>query len=171
MPVLDLVRRALGGEVRALTLAALGVGTMADLVVLVAGRGDLAAQLLAVGAARWPVLVLAPEDRAGQARLAVEAGAAAYVPGCWPAPELLAAAAELAQARFRREQRLRQDLEASRRALEERKLIDRAKGILMKSRGLDEAAAYDLLRRSAMAQGQRLAEVARAVVTASGLLG
>jgi len=50
-------------------------------------------------------------------------------------------------------------------------VIDRAKGLLMKAKGLDEEAAYALLRKAAMDQGRRVADVAEALVTASGLLG
>ena len=77
---------------------------------------------------------------------------------------------DAAIARFQMFQQMRTELEATRRALEERKIIDRAKGLLMKARGIDEDAAYALLRRAAMDQGKRVAEVAGALVTAAGLL-
>jgi response regulator NasT len=54
--------------------------------------------------------------------------------------------------------------------LEERKTIDRAKGILMKARGVSEDEAYALLRKAAMDQGRKLAEVAEALVSTAGLL-
>jgi len=66
--------------------------------------------------------------------------------------------------------RLRKEFEQSKRALEERKVIDRAKGILMKARGVDEEEAYALLRRTAMDQGCKTADVAHGLVTAAGLL-
>jgi len=50
-------------------------------------------------------------------------------------------------------------------------MIDRAKGMLMKARGINEDEAYALLRKTAMDQGRRVAEVAAALVTAAGLLG
>ncbi len=65
---------------------------------------------------------------------------------------------------------MRAELAETRRALEERKVIDRAKGLLMKAKGIDEDAAYALLRKTAMDRGQRVADVAEALVTASGLL-
>jgi response regulator NasT len=52
-----------------------------------------------------------------------------------------------------------------------RKLLDRAKGILMKSRGLSEAEAYALLRKTAMNQNRKLSDIAQSLVTAAGLLG
>ena len=72
--------------------------------------------------------------------------------------------------RFRMFHKMRAELAATKLALEERKLVDRAKGILMKARGLDEEAAYALLRKSAMDQGKRIADVADALVSAAGLL-
>lgn len=66
--------------------------------------------------------------------------------------------------------KMRAELEATRRALEERKVIDRAKGLLMRVRGLDEEAAYALLRKTAMAQGKKLAEVASSLLIAAELL-
>jgi response regulator NasT len=77
---------------------------------------------------------------------------------------------DAAIARFQMFRRMRVELETTRRALEERKLIDRAKGILMKARGLTEEEAYALLRKTAMDQGRKVAEVAGALVTAAGLL-
>jgi response regulator NasT len=54
--------------------------------------------------------------------------------------------------------------------LEERKTIDRAKGLLMKAKGLSEEEAYALLRKAAMDQGRKVAEVAEALVMTAGLL-
>ena len=66
--------------------------------------------------------------------------------------------------------RLREELERATAALEERKVIDRAKGILMKERGLTEEEAYALLRSAAMKENRRIADLAQAVVTAARLL-
>ncbi|MEO1530850.1 MAG: ANTAR domain-containing protein, partial [Pseudomonadota bacterium] len=66
--------------------------------------------------------------------------------------------------------RMRRELEATKAALAERKTIDRAKGLLMAARGVGEDEAYTLLRRTAMDQGKRIAEVAAAIVTAAELL-
>jgi response regulator NasT len=64
---------------------------------------------------------------------------------------------------------LRQELERANQALEDRKLIERAKGILMKERGITESDAYGLLRTAAMNENRRIIEVARGVVSAAGL--
>ena len=66
--------------------------------------------------------------------------------------------------------RMRTELTAAKAALAERKTIDRAKGLLMSARGLNEEEAYALLRKTAMNQGRKLSEVAEALVTASELL-
>ena len=65
---------------------------------------------------------------------------------------------------------MRKELETTRRALEERKVIDRAKGLLMKARRLSEEEAYALLRKTAMDQGRKVIDVAQALVTAAELL-
>jgi two-component system, response regulator / RNA-binding antiterminator len=67
-------------------------------------------------------------------------------------------------------QKMRVELAETRRALEERKVIDRAKGIVMRAKGIGEDEAYALLRKAAMDQGKKLAEVAQALVTAAELL-
>jgi len=71
--------------------------------------------------------------------------------------------------RFHSFDRLRQQLDRAKLALQERKLIDRAKGILMKERGIEEEAAYGLLRRTAMNDSLKLADVAQSVITAAHL--
>ena len=102
-------------------------------------------------------------------RGAVHAGVSAYVVGglC---PERVRPVLEVAIARFHEFQALRRELESARESLEDRKVIERAKGLLMKSRGLEEDAAFRLLRKIAMDRKMRLAAVAREVVAAAELL-
>jgi response regulator NasT len=76
----------------------------------------------------------------------------------------------MAVSRFNAFSQLRDELDRAKQELEERKIIERAKGILMKERGLSEDAAYGLLRKAAMNENRRLAEVAQSVVTAARLL-
>jgi response regulator NasT len=76
----------------------------------------------------------------------------------------------MAVSRFNAFNELRDELDRAKQALGERKVVERAKGILMKERGLTEEAAYGLLRKAAMNENRRVAEIAQAVVTASGLL-
>jgi two-component system, response regulator / RNA-binding antiterminator len=66
--------------------------------------------------------------------------------------------------------KMRAELQATRAALEERKLTDRAKGMLMRARGITEDEAYALMRKTAMDKGMRIADVAQALVTAAELL-
>ncbi len=116
-----------------------------------------------------PVAMFVDRSDEGLAAAAVEAGLSAYVVDGLR-PERIKPVLDAAIARFHMFARMRTELAATRRALEERKTIDRAKGLLMKSRGLSEEEAYSLLRRSAMDQGRKLADLAEALVLASGLL-
>jgi two-component system, response regulator PdtaR len=77
----------------------------------------------------------------------------------------------IALRRFEQFQALRREADDLRQALEDRKVIERAKGILMKSKGLSEEEAYTLLRKTAMNQNRKIAEIAQSLVTAAGLLG
>ena len=103
------------------------------------------------------------------ANAAVEAGMSAYVVNGLQ-PDRIKPIMDIAIARFQVLRQMRVELEETRRALEERKLIDRAKGLLMKAKGIQEDEAYALLRKTAMNQNRRVADVAEALVTASGLL-
>jgi len=77
---------------------------------------------------------------------------------------------ETAIARFQIMRQMQSELNAAKQALEDRKTIDRAKGILMRRRSLTEDEAYKLLRKAAMDQGRKVIDVAQALVTASDLL-
>ena len=100
---------------------------------------------------------------------AIEAGVSAYVVDGL-GPDRVKPVLDAAIARFNVCQRMRTELAETKRALEERKVIDRAKGLIMKAKGIDEDAAYSLLRKAAMNQGKRLADVAEALVESAGLL-
>ncbi len=125
---------------------------------------------LASGPLERPVAMFVSHAAGGLAQTAIEAGVSAYVVDGL-APERIKPVMDTAIARFSMVRQMRTELAETRRALEERKVIDRAKGLLMKARGIDEDAAYALLRKTAMDQGRRVADVAEALVTASGLLG
>ena len=124
---------------------------------------------LASGPMERPVAMFVDRSDDSLTRSAIEAGVSAYVvDGLRPAR--IKPILDAAIARFHMFHRMRMELEATKRALEERKVIDRAKGLLMKARGIDEGAAYALLRKTAMDQGRKVADVAEALVTAAGLL-
>ena len=124
---------------------------------------------LASGPLDRPVAMFVSGEAGGLARTAIEAGVSAYVVDGL-SPKRIKPIMDTAIARFRMVRQMRNELAETRRALEERKVIDRAKGLLMKAKGLDEDAAYALMRKTAMDQGRRVADVAEALVTASGLL-
>jgi len=116
-----------------------------------------------------PIAMFVDRSEPDMIKAAVEAGVSAYVVDGLK-KERVQAILELAVSRFEVYSQLRTELEHTRRALDERKLIERAKGILMKERGLTEEAAYALMRKAAMRDNRRLADIAQAIITAAGLL-
>ncbi|MDN0082756.1 ANTAR domain-containing protein [Crenobacter sp. SG2305] len=132
---------------------------------------DTLEQLAVMGhAAPRPVVMFADRSEPQAIRDAVGAGVTAYVVDHVTA-DRLAPIIEVALVRFEEEARLRKRLADAEQRLAERKLIDRAKGILMDKRGLSETEAYETLRRQAMRQGERIAEVARQLIAMADLLG
>lgn len=125
---------------------------------------------LASGTQERAVAMFVDRSEEGLSAAAVEAGVSAYVVDGMQ-PQRIKPVLDAAITRFRMFQRMRTELAETKRALEERKVIDRAKGMLMKARGIGEDEAYALLRKTAMDQGKRVADVAQALVTAAGLLG
>jgi response regulator NasT len=117
-----------------------------------------------------PIVMFASDGRGEAIRSAVRAGVSAYVVDGLDAARVKAIV-EVACARFAEFQRLKTELAEANLKLEERKLVERAKGLLMRSRGLSEAEAYQALRRLAMGRKQRLGELARALIEAAELLG
>ncbi|RWD78514.1 ANTAR domain-containing response regulator [Mesorhizobium sp.] len=110
-------------------------------------------------------------DRSDQASIeaAVAAGVSAYVVDGLR-QERVKPILDMAISRFNAFSRMARELEEARSELEDRKVIDRAKGIVMRSRGLSEDAAYTLLRKTAMSQNRKISEIAQSLVTAAGLL-
>ncbi|MGG3812835.1 ANTAR domain-containing protein, partial [Methylorubrum rhodesianum] len=78
---------------------------------------------------------------------------------------------DIAILRFNAFARLQRELDEARSELADRKLIERAKGILMTRKGMSEDEAYKLLRRQAMNEKRKIVDIARAIVTAADLLG
>ena len=100
---------------------------------------------------------------------ALSAGVSAYVVDGLKM-DRIKAVLETAIARFKMMRQLRSELDAAKQALEDRKTIDRAKGILMRQRNLSEDEAYNLLRKTAMSQGRKVIDIAQALVTSADLL-
>lgn len=116
-----------------------------------------------------PIAMFVDKADPGSIEAAVDAGVSAYVVDGMR-KERVKAILDMAISRFRAFSRLREELNAARSELESRKLIDRAKAILIKTRGLDEDQAYALLRKTAMNQNRKLTEIAQSLITAAGLL-
>ena len=110
-------------------------------------------------------------DRSDTASIeaAVDAGVSAYIVDGLK-KERVKPILDMAVSRFNAFSRLQRELADARSALEERKVIERAKGILMKMRGLSEEEAFVLLRQTAMNEKKKLSDIAQSVVTAAGLL-
>lgn len=116
-----------------------------------------------------PVVVFSEDASDAPMQAALKAGVSAYVIAGLQ-PQRLAPVLKVAIARFEQERALRTQLEDAHLQLSERKLIERAKGLLMDEIGLSEEQAYAHLRKLAMDRGQRLAQVAERVIAAHGLM-
>jgi two-component system, response regulator / RNA-binding antiterminator len=120
-------------------------------------------------AVQRPIAMFVDKSDEASIEAAVEAGVSAYIVDGLK-QERVRPILKMAISRFNAFSRLARELEETRSELESRKVIDRAKGLLMRSRGLSEEAAYALLRRTAMNQNRKIAEIAQSLVTAAGLL-
>ncbi|OSP56841.1 ANTAR domain-containing response regulator [Pseudoruegeria sp. SK021] len=116
-----------------------------------------------------PVAMFVDQSETMLTQQAVDAGVSAYVVNGLQ-PDRIRPVLDAAIARFHLFHRLRAELDATKRALEERKVIDRAKAILIRSRNMTEDDAYALLRKTAMDKGRRIADVAEALITAASML-
>jgi response regulator NasT len=116
-----------------------------------------------------PIVMFSNDGSDDAIREAIGAGVAAYVvEGLEPAR--VKSIIDVAVARFDEHQRLVQELARAQEQLSDRQVIEQAKGILMKTRGLSEAGAYHALRKTAMERGQRVGEVARQLIDIAPLL-
>ena len=116
-----------------------------------------------------PIAMFVDRSDTASIEAAVEAGVSAYIVDGLK-KERVKPILDMAVSRFNAFSRLQRELAEARSALEERKLVERAKGILMKMRGLSEEEAFALLRQSAMNEKKKMADIAQSVVTASRLL-
>ncbi|ATU95591.1 ANTAR domain-containing response regulator [Phyllobacterium zundukense] len=119
---------------------------------------------------RKPIAMFVDRSDTSSIEAAVEAGVSAYVVDGLK-KERVKPILDMAVSRFKAFSRLQQELADAKSALEERKIIERAKGILMKSRKLTEDEAYALLRQTAMNEKKKLADIAQSVVMAAAILG
>jgi len=117
-----------------------------------------------------PIAMFVGESDDEAIAAAIDAGVSSYVVDGL-APHRIRPILDLAVRRFQAFARLQSDLAEAKGKLAERETVDKAKRILMDSRGLAEPQAYAELRKAAMDQGKRIAEIAEAVVTAHRLMG
>ncbi|WP_417684890.1 ANTAR domain-containing response regulator [Roseibium sp.] len=120
-------------------------------------------------AVQRPIAMFVDKSESGSIEAAVDAGVSAYVVDGLK-KERVKPILDMAISRFRAYSRLNRELQEVRMELAERKTIDRAKGILMKSRGITEDEAYRLLRKTAMNQSRKIIDVAQGLILAAGLL-
>lgn len=116
-----------------------------------------------------PIAMFVDRSDTAAIEAAVDAGVSAYIVDGLR-KERVKPILDMAVSRFNAFSRLQRELAEARNALEERKVIERAKGILMRMRGLSEEEAFALMRQTAMNEKKRLAEIAQSVVTAAAML-
>ncbi len=117
-----------------------------------------------------PIAMFVDQSDAEATGAAIDAGVSAYVVDGL-SKQRIKPVIDLAVRRFQAFSRLQRELDEAKNALAERATVDRAKAILMKKRGIDEPAAYALLRGQAMRTNRRIVEIAEAIVTAEALMG
>ena len=135
-----------------------------------AARDALEHVVMATRDARRPIVLFTNDEDTTHVKDAVAAGVSAYIVAGL-APERIRPILDVAMARFQHEQELRRELADARSQLQERKVIDRAKGLLMQRQGLSERDAYEKLRKAAMDRGLKLGEVAQRMLDVADLLG
>ncbi|VAX09630.1 Response regulator NasT [hydrothermal vent metagenome] len=117
-----------------------------------------------------PVLLFTDTDEEALIDKAIKSGVATYIAGS-AEPKRIKTILQVAMSRFRETQKLKQDLDKTQAQLEERKIIDRAKGILMQHKHYSEDEAYRALRKMAMDKNKRISDIAESIVSTFELLG
>jgi response regulator NasT len=131
---------------------------------------DVLEQMFQVSrAVRRPIAMFVDQSDSASIQASVDAGVSAYIVDGFR-KERIKSIIDLCISRFNAFAKLQDELERTKTALEERKVIDRAKGILMKAKGLSEEEAYVLMRSTAMREKKKIAEIAQSIITASELL-
>ncbi len=145
----------------------------ADLVIVDAesdARDALEHVVMATRDERRPIVMFTSDEDTSHVHEAVAAGVTAYIVDGL-APERIRPILTVAIARFRHQEALLAELDNARGELQERKLIERAKGLLMQRQGLSEPEAYAKLRKAAMNKGVKLVDIARQMIDMAELLG
>ena len=144
---------------------------LADVIIVDAdapGRDTLEQISLMSTTLEKPVVVLGARKDQRSIQEAMRAGVSAYVSHAVKSEDL-SGIIQVAAARFAEHKRLRDELKVAKSQLVERKLVDKAKGILMADHGYSEADAYKRMRGMAMSKGWRMAEIAEAIILAKEL--
>jgi len=121
-------------------------------------------------AVRRPIAMFVDRTDSAATVAAIDAGVSTYVVDGLR-KDMVKPILDMAISRFNAVERMRRELEEAQSKLADRVAIDRAKGIIMRAKGLSEEQAYQLLRKTAMNQSRRIAQVAESLVMASSLLG
>lgn len=116
-----------------------------------------------------PIVMFTDDGASDTIQAAIKAGVTAYIVAGMQ-PERLKPILEVAQARFETDRALREELKNAQTKLADRKIIERAKGLLMKQKQVSEDEAYRMLRKLAMDRGTRLLDVAQQLINVSDLL-
>ena len=131
---------------------------------------DVLEQMFQVSrAVRRPIAMFVDQSDTASIQASVDAGVSAYIVDGLK-KERIKPILDLCVSRFNAFAKLQDELDRTKSALEERKVIDRAKGILMKLKGLTEEEAYVLMRSTAMREKKKIGEIAQSILTASELL-
>ena len=133
-------------------------------------RDTLEHVVMATRDAQRPIVLFTNDDDTTHVRDAIAAGVTAYVVAGL-ASERVKPVLEVAMARFQHEEAMRQELTDARSQLSDRKVVDRAKGLLMKRHAVSEDEAYLRLRNAAINKGMKLADVAQRILDVADLLG
>ena len=133
-------------------------------------RDTLEHVVMATRDARRPIVLFTQDEDMSHVGAAIAAGVTAYVVAGL-APERVKPVLDVAMARFQHEEALKRELADVRAELSDRKVIDRAKGLLMSRHAMSETEAYTRLRKTAMDKGLKLAEVAQRVLDVADLIG
>jgi two-component system, response regulator / RNA-binding antiterminator len=131
---------------------------------------DVLEQMIRIsGAGARPVAMFADRSDSAMINAAIDAGVSAYVVDGLR-KERVKSIVDLCVSRFNAFARLRDELALAKSQLEDRKAIDQAKGLVMKAKSISEEQAYAMMRKVAMNEGKKIAEIARSIITAAELL-
>lgn len=132
-------------------------------------RDALADMFLVSSHVRRPITMFVDQSDSASIEAAVEAGVSAYIVDGLR-KERMQPILQTCISRFNAFRKLREELDEARSQLEDRKLVDKAKGIVMRLKSLSEDEAYALMRRSAMNEKRKLVDIARSIITAAEVL-